>query len=72
MLSSFLSSILGDTGVDRMGGKSPRYAEGLDDFGSEDDDKEYIVGSKALSAFEGEVRKLRTMQAEALAGYHEV
>lgn len=32
----------------------------------------YVVGQKALDIFEGEVRKLRTMQAEALAGYHEV
>ena len=32
----------------------------------------YVVGGELLSAFEGEVRKLRAMQAEALAGYHEV
>ena len=37
-----------------------------------DERKEYLVSGEALSVFEGEVRKLRTMQAEALAGYHEV
>lgn len=34
--------------------------------------REFLVGGEALVTFEGEVRKLRTMQAEALAGYHEV
>lgn len=32
----------------------------------------YLVGAEMLATFEGEVRKLRTMQAEAHAGYHEV
>lgn len=32
----------------------------------------YLVGAEILATFEGEVRKLRTMQAEAHAGYHEV
>lgn len=35
-------------------------------------DEVYLVSSETLSTFEGEVRTLRTMQAEALAGYHEV
>lgn len=32
----------------------------------------FLVGPAAILAFEGEMRKIRTMQAEALAGYHEV
>lgn len=34
--------------------------------------EEFMVGREAVSRFEGEVRGLRTMQAEALAVYHEV
>lgn len=30
------------------------------------------MGPEGVAKFEAEVRKLRTMQAEALAGYHEV
>lgn len=54
----------GDGG--EAGQQAPAVSPGLDDR------KEYLVSGKALSVFEGEVRKLRTMQAEALAGYHEV
>lgn len=32
----------------------------------------YLVGAETLEKLEKEIRKLRTMQAEALAGYHEV
>ena len=53
-------------GVGGAGQQAPAVSFGADER------KEYLVGSEALSVFEGEVRKLRTMQAEALAGYHEV
>lgn len=36
------------------------------------DDQPYLVGLTQLEQFEGEVRRLRTMQAEALASYHQV
>eukprot|EP00752_Nemacystus_decipiens_P018211 g16340.t1 len=69
---------LGDLGAgdprrkDRDGsGDGLEHEEG----GREEEDagpREYLVNAEALSVFEGEVRNLRTMQAEALAGYHEV
>lgn len=77
-----LIHLLGHTGVARYGkGKDkPPAAGGGCEAGQQapavspglDERKEYLVSGKALSVFEGEVRKLRTMQAEALAGYHEV
>lgn len=56
----------GGGGGGEAGQQPPAVSPGLEER------KEYLVSAEALSVFEGEVRKLRTMQAEALAGYHEV
>lgn len=63
--------LTGDPTIDH-GNKS---ADGEGEGASRDafkPEEPYLVGSEALARFEDEVRKLRTMQAEALAGYHEV
>eukprot|EP00903_Cladosiphon_okamuranus_P005837 g5778.t1 len=67
-------ALIGDPGMVALSAGSP----GANDAAGEDGERkvtnprEYLVDAETLSVFEREVKKLRAMQAEALAGYHEV